>query len=156
MNQSVEELLRTVRIRELPRRRVPCVAPSTPLGEVYRLLDEEGSVAVLVCEEKRLLGIFTERDVLYRTALEGDPESPISELMTADPQTLSEDDRLAEAIRLMAEKEVRHIPVVRGGDREPGLIGGRDVLRLIAEHHPESLLNLPPRLDQQMTSPEGG
>lgn len=130
--------------------------PSTSLGEVYRRLAEERSVAVLVCEGDRLLGIFTERDILYRTALECDPEAPVGELMTPDPVTLRDDDRLSEAIGLMAEKGIRHVPFTRADGGEPGLIGGRDVLRLIAEHHPETLLNLPPRLDQTMLRSEGG
>ena len=156
MRIAVEELLRQVRIRDLPRRRVPCVAPSTRLAEVYRLLADERSVAVLVCEGDRLRGIFTERDVLYRTAFECDPETPVGELMTPDPETLRDDHRLSKAIGLMAEKGIRHVPFTRREGGEPGLIGGRDVLRLIAEHHPETLLNLPPRLDQTMPRPEGG
>jgi CBS domain-containing protein len=145
-----------VRIRDLPRRAVCRVAPATSLGEVYRLLDEEHSVAVLVCEEDTLLGIFTERDILYRTALEGELSTPVGELMSSNLVTLGADQQLAEAIRTMVEKGIRHIPVLETGEREAGLIGGRDVLRLIADYYPETLLNLPPRLDQQMTRPEGG
>ncbi len=143
-----------VRLGELPRRSVCRVEPSTPLGEVYRRLAEEQSVAVLVCTGPKLLGIFTERDVLYRTALEGDLEIPVGDLMTRDPVTLSGDDKLAEAIRTMAEQGFRHMPVLGEGD-EVGLVGGRDVLTMIAEYFPEALLNLPPRLHQKMTTPEG-
>jgi CBS domain-containing protein len=156
VSPRIEEILTAVRIRDLPRRAVCRVAPATSLGEVYRLLDEEHSVAVLVCEEDKLLGIFTERDILYRTALEADPSTPVGELMISDLVTLGGDQQLADAIRTMVEKRIRHIPVLETGEREAGLIGGRDVLRLIADYYPETLLNLPPRLDQQMIRPEGG
>ena len=155
MNLDFDQVLVDVRIGELPRRSVCRVAPSTPLAEVYRLLDEEHGVAVLVCEGSTLLGIFTERDVLYRTALENDLETQVGDLMTRNPLTLSSDDPLAEAISTMAERGIRHVPVESDESDEVGLIGGRDVLRLIAEYFPETLLNLPPRLHQTMTTPEG-
>lgn len=152
---SIEKLLARVKISELPRRRVCIVAPETSLEEVYRLLDEEHSVAVLVCEGDEMVGIFTERDILTRTALEGDPATPIADLM--NPVTvLGPEDRLADAIALMHENSYRHVPLAGGPGAKPGLIGGRDILRLIAEHHPETLLNLPPRLDQRLTTAEGG
>ncbi len=156
MSTDFDRVLVGVRISQLPRRRVCRVEPSTPLGEVYRRLDEEHGVAVLVCDGTELLGIFTERDILYRTALEGDLATEIGELMTRDPVTLSGDDKLVDAIRTMAEKGIRHLPVLGKEGEEAGLIGGRDVLRLIAEYFPETLLNLPPRLDQKMTTAEGG
>lgn len=157
MSPSIDDVLARLRIDDLPRRRVSRVSPAITLGEVYRLLDEEHGVAVLVCDDKRLLGIFTERDVLYRTALEGhDLETPVGELMTQDLVTLRRSDELAAAIGTMAEKGIRHIPVLdREGD-EYGLVGGRDVLKLIAEYFPEALLNLPPNLAQKMTTAEGG
>ena len=156
MGRSVEQLLAEIRIRDLPRRRVCVVEPSTPLGEVYRLLDEEHSVAVLVCAGGELTGIFTERDILNRTALEGDPATPVGELMSPVKASLTPDDRLADAIGLMHETGYRHIPLTGTDSGRPGLVGGRDILKLIADYYPQTLLNLPPRLNQQMTRPEGG
>lgn len=153
---SVESLLAKARIRELPRRRVCTVSPSTSLGEVYRLLDEEHSVAVLVCEGNELVGIFTERDILNRTAFETNLEAPISDFASEVRASLTTDHRLADAIAVMYESGYRHIPLPDSEGARPGLIGGRDILRLIADYYPETLLNLPPRLNQQMTRAEGG
>jgi len=158
MTMRIEEILTTVRIEELPHRSASKVSPSTTLGEVYRVLDEEGSVAVLVYDDTELVGIFTERDVLNRTALEAERSTPISELMTREVVTLSRKDRLADAIRIMTGRRIRHVPLIDDGDdrEEVALIGGRDVLRLIAQYYPETFLNLPPHLHQTMTRPEGG
>ncbi|MEE8366923.1 MAG: CBS domain-containing protein [Thermoanaerobaculia bacterium] len=156
MRSSIESLLASVKIDDLPRRTVCRVDRATPLKEVYRLLDSEHSVAVLVADQNRLVGIFTERDILYRTALEGTLETPIGDLMTRELVTLKSDERVSDAIRTMAEKGFRHIPVVDSEGEEAGLIGGRDILRLLAEYYPETLLNLPPRLDQKITRAEGG
>lgn len=153
---SVEKLLAKVRIRDLPRRSVCTVNSSTTLGEVYRLLDVEYSVAVLVCDDSGLVGIFTERDILNRTALEGNPDTPIGELMSPVKASLTSDHRLADAIKLMHETGYRHIPLPDNEGAKPGLVGGRDILKLIADYYPETLLNMPPRLHQQMTRPEGG
>jgi len=152
----IEGILGSVSISDLPRRRVCRVGPQTSLGQVYELLDTERSVAVLIEDEGRLVGIFTERDVLNRTVLEGGLEKPIGELMTSDPVTLGDGQHVAEAISLMTGERIRHVPLVDAKGRDRGMIGGRDVLRLIADYYPETLLNLPPRLNQKMTRSEGG
>jgi CBS domain-containing protein len=156
MTAKLGGILRSVRIDDLPRRRVCRVAPSTTLGEVYRLLDEEHGVAVLVEEDGKLVGIFTERDILNRTALEGDPETPIEALMTRDLVTMEPTASVGAAITLMTERRIRHLPLVGSDGRASGMIGGRDILRLLAEYFPETLLNLPPQLDQELLRPEGG
>ena len=56
----------------------------------------------------------------------------------------------------MHETGYRHVPLPDNDGKLPGLVGGRDILKLIADYYPETLLNLPPRLHQQMTRPEGG
>jgi CBS domain-containing protein len=156
VSTSIEKILTESRIRDLRKRRVCIVEPTTVLEEVYRLLDEENSVAVLVCEGTQLLGIFTERDILNRTAREGDRDAPIREFMSPIKASLTFDDRIAAAIELMNETGYRHIPLLDVTRAEPGLVGGRDILMLIADYYPEALHNLPPRLHQQMTRPEGG
>lgn len=146
-----------MRIEEVDFRQVPQVASSTTLSEVYHLLGEGSGGAVVVCEAGRPVGIFTERDVLYRTALEEiDPATPIRELMTPEPVTLSPEQRVAEGIAAMVQGGFRQIPVVADGGRVVGLLTSRSILRFIADHYPGVVLNLPPRLHQTLTRPEGG
>lgn len=157
MPRSIEEILQDVRIDEIELRPAVRTSPETPLSEVYSLLERSPHGALLICEGERVCGIFTERDVLYRTALEDlDPSTPISELMKRDPVTLDSHDLLAAAVRLMTERGYRHVPLVDGEERYRGLLASRDVLRFIADHFPEAVLNLPPRLHQTMLTPEGG
>ncbi len=157
MPRKIEEILLEVRIDELRIQHDHKVSPETSLGDIYRLLDERRHGAAMVCEGDRVVGIFTERDMLYRTALESlDLSTPIGELMTRDPVTLRTDQRLSEAIRTMVEGGYRHLPLVDAEGREAGLLSTRVVLGHIADHFPEAVLNLPPRLHQQMPQPEGG
>lgn len=157
MAREIEEILRSIRISELDLRPAPGVAPATTLAEVYRLLDQEHRVAVMVLDDGKVVGIFSQRDVLYRTALEAiDPDTSISELMTRDPTTLSPGDRLAEAVKTMTRGGFRQIPLVDEAGRAVGMVSSRDVICFIAEHFPAAVLNLPPRLHQTMSRPEGG
>ena len=112
MPRSIEEILQEVRIDEVKLRPAVRTAPETPLSEVYELLEASSHGAVLICEGDKVCGIFTERDLLYRTALEGlDAATPISELMTADPVTVGTRDRVAQAVQVMTET---------ADDAEPG------------------------------------
>jgi CBS domain-containing protein len=99
---------------------------------VVRML-ESGVGSVLVCEDNRLLGIFTERDVLR---LAGDASDlahvRVGDVMTRDVLSLGPDDDVLAAARLMGEKRIRHVPVVEGGN-VIGVIGIRDVMRSLVE-----------------------
>ena len=157
MPRSIEEILQDVRIEEVTLRSAVVTSPSTPLSEVYGLLEASQHGAVMVCDGSTVRGVFTERDVLYRTALEDiAPETPIGDLMTGDPVTLHPSARVAEAVALMTARGYRHIPLVDDDGCYVGLLASRNVLRFIADHFPEAVLNLPPRLHQRMLTPEGG
>ncbi len=156
MPDDFPTILRNARIADLDLQR-PCRAASeTRLDEAHRLLDERHPGALVVCEDDRPVGIFTDRDVLYRTALEELPgDTSLGELMTPDPTTLDSGAPLTDAIEAMIRGGLRHIPLVDGG-RLVGIVSSRDVLKFIAAHFPESVLNLPPRLHQTLRRPEGG
>jgi CBS domain-containing protein len=99
---------------------------------IARMLEENvGSVAV--CEGSRLVGIFTERDVL-RLAGEGTQfgQVRIGDVMTRSVITISPDDDIVAAAHLMGERQIRHVPVVQG-ENVLGIVGIRDVLRTLVE-----------------------
>ncbi len=83
--------------------------------------------AVLVTEERRLTGIFTERDLVNRVvACDQDPKStPLSEVMTKDPDTISPEATALEALHLMEDGGCRHLPVVADG-RLVSIVSRRD------------------------------
>ena len=56
----------------------------------------------------------------------------------------------------MVKGGYRHVPVVDAEQRQVGLLSSRVILRFIADHFPEAVLNLPPRLNQVLSRPEGG
>ncbi|MDX2217712.1 MAG: DUF294 nucleotidyltransferase-like domain-containing protein [Burkholderiales bacterium] len=88
-----------------------------------------GSV-VIVDDSNRPIGIFTERDVLDRVALQGiDLALPIERVMTRDPQFLPSTAALFEAAQLMARRRFRHVLVVEDG-RLAGVVSERDLFAL--------------------------
>lgn len=85
--------------------------------------------ALMIVEGDRLVGIFTERDALYRVIAKGiDPNLvTIAEVMTADPQTITADKPFRNALHLMYENGYRHVPVIEDG-RPIGMVSARDAL----------------------------
>jgi CBS domain-containing protein len=99
---------------------------------IARMLEDEVA-SVAVVEEGRLVGIFTERDVL-RLAGDGSPFGtlPLREVMTTELVTVAPDDDLVAAARLMQERRIRHLPVIQDG-KVLGILGIREVLRTLVE-----------------------
>ena len=95
-----------------------------------RLMTEKKIGALLVVENSRIAGIFTERDVLNKVLSAGlDPDSTILEqVMARDPQTIGIDKPLAYALYMMAEGGFRHVPVVDPSGVPLGMVSARDAL----------------------------
>lgn len=99
---------------------------------ILRML-EENVGAVAVCEGPRLVGIFTERDVL-RLAGEGSDFDAVlvGDVMTRSVVSLSPDDDVLAAAELMGERKIRHVPVVQD-ENLLGMVGIRDLLGTLVE-----------------------
>ena len=153
----IEEILRRDSIRSMELEPVPSIPGSNKLREVIGIMQKRRVAAVVITEAGRVAGIFTERDLMNRiVGLSLNEDLPVSDLMTRNPKTLSPDDRIADAIRLMTEQGYRHIPLVDRDGRDVGLISARDIMEFIAEHYPKEVFNLPYDLNQVPRRPEGG
>ncbi|HEU5211755.1 MAG TPA: CBS domain-containing protein [Gaiellaceae bacterium] len=122
-----------MRIGEVMSVRLVSVGPDDPVSLAVARMNEENVGSVTVCDGPELVGIFTERD-LVRLAGEGSrfAEVRISEVMTRRPVTVSPDDDIVSAARLMGERRIRHLPVVQDGFLL-GVIGIRDVMGSLVE-----------------------
>ena len=85
--------------------------------DVVQILAERRFGAVPVVEGDRLVGIISERDLIYCAAREGGAAlaRPVREVMTAEPITVSPNVSVLEALALMTQKRVRHLPIVEDG-----------------------------------------
>lgn len=122
------------RIATLDPRTPVAVEPTTPVGDVMNLLVDQHIGCVLIVEDQKLVGIFSERDALVRLNTEA-PElrnQPVSNFMTESPSTLEMTDRIAFAVHKMALGGYRHVPIMTDG-KPSGMISIRDILRYTTE-----------------------
>lgn len=132
--------LLTDAIADLPLAPRVTATPEETVATVVRRMREERQGYAMVFEEDRLVGIFTERDVLQRIVGKGtDPEAtPVGEAMTPDPTTLRPQDPPAWAMHRMVSQDFRHLPIASGASGASsgdvvGLLSIRGVLRYLYE-----------------------
>ena len=96
--------------------------------DIAKLMHEKRVAAVMVTEGDCLVGIITERDMTTRVVAAGnDPNtSPAKDIMTANPATLHPNDTPAQAIKMMIERNYRHLPVT-DGETLVGMVSVRDL-----------------------------
>ena len=102
--------------------------PDTSVRAAAKVMAKHKIGAVPVTEKGRLLGIFTERDLMNRIiAEEIDADTTqLRQVMTPDPKTIELDDEVLHALELMLDGGFRHLPVVQGG-RMLGILSIRDI-----------------------------
>lgn len=127
--------------------------------DAVRSMQGEHRGAVLVTEDgtpaTKVVGIFTERDVLFRIVDGGRNPATlgIGDVMTEVPECLDDDQSIAEALNLMSVGGFRHIPVVDSEGRPVFVLSVRDVVQFLVEAFPREVLNIGARSARQR---EGG
>lgn len=111
------------------------VSPDCPVAEAMRVMNRLRIGAVLVTEGSRLVGIFTERDLLRRvvSAVPGWRELPVSNWMTIDPYFIGPDAGWDAAAGMMHRLRVRHLPVIEN-ERVIGVVSTRSLMSRRAEY----------------------
>jgi CBS domain-containing protein len=147
---------RDQRVRVLQTDDYVAVSPYTPLSQAIEAMKNDEGGCVIISDDGRVAGIFTERDLLARVlGQEVNLESPISEWMQPAVETLSPEATVGEAVRLMNERSFRNIPLVKKGELV-GSISVFDIITYLAECYPKATMNLPPRSTQVMDTVDGG
>lgn len=112
------------------------IAPHASLGEAIELLGESGVSSLLVVDGDRLLGIFTERDVLEKVVEQYSRvrSQPVEQFMTSDPTIIYESDPSAAAAAAIAVAGHRHVPVLDMDRRVRGIVSPRRFFQFVDKH----------------------
>jgi CBS domain-containing protein len=149
--QVLESALANTTLSEVVSQPPLTVSASTTLADAIHLMQRERRASVLVMENDRLVGIFTERDVLMKVA--GQPldliHTPVSVSMTPDPLTLPADANVAFALSKMVLEGFRHIPLVDDDGRPTAVVSMRNLIEYLGEIYSRELLTMPPDPHQQ-------
>jgi CBS domain-containing protein len=133
----------------LPARKPLLAPPTAPVSDAMRAMQREHRGCVLVTldgsADERLIGIFTERDVLLRIVDRGRNPATLTldEVMTRDPDALEADCSVAWVLNRMSAGGFRHVPVVDSEGRPVFVISVRDVVDFLVDHFPREVLTLP-------------
>ena len=112
----------------LGTRPVHTVSPETPLSDAAERMARARVGALAVTEGTTLVGILSERDIVFRGVARGLPVdiTPVIEVMTANPVTVDIDDPLSDALAAKLGDAFRHLPVMEAG-KLAGLLSFRDI-----------------------------
>lgn len=118
------------RIRSvMEQKKILTAPPETTVSKAAELMANRNVGAVMVVEHERLVGIFTERDVVFRVIARGrDAQTTrLAEVMTTAPLTVDPDKSYGHALLIMYENGFRHVPVIENG-KPVGIVSSRNAL----------------------------
>ena len=156
-NEVLRLPLRALKIQE------PVMVPPTMTVQsaVLKMQTHRTGCVLLVDSElagqRKLIGIFTERDLLYKVIgkIKDISTVHVSEFSTQNPETMRLDDTIGHALNLMHVGGYRHIPVVNDKYEPLGVISIKDAVAFLSEHFPEDVLNIPAKALRITTEREG-
>lgn len=107
------------------------IEPSTMVADAANLMKAEDVGSLPIVEGDQLVGMVTDRDIVIRVVAEGkDPQSTtVGEIASRDLVTVDPEQDLDEALRLMAQHQVRRLPVAEEDGRLVGILAQADVAR---------------------------
>ena len=113
----------------MQRRNVLKAPPETLVSKAAKLMANKNVGAVMVVEDERLVGIFTERDIVFRVVARGlDAQTTrLADVMTPAPDTVGPDKPFGYALLMMHERGFRHLPVIQDG-KLIGIVSSRSAM----------------------------
>ena len=122
---------------------VHSVGPDAPVIDAIRTMAEKHVGALLVLEGDRLAGIVSERDYARKVVLKGrsSTNTPVRDIMSAPVLTIAPDGTVDDAMRMMTQKRIRHLPVVQGG-AVLGVVSIGDLVKSVIEDQRHTIEDL--------------
>jgi CBS domain-containing protein len=111
-----------VQVKELMTRKVEVIHPDASIAEAAEIMKARDVGVLPVCEDNKLVGMLTDRDIIVRATADGfHPETvPAGEVMTREVVYAFEDQEVGEVSKIMQDKQIRRLPIL---SREKRLVG---------------------------------
>jgi len=132
-----------------------CARPTDSVRSVLRSLQGQKTGAAMICQDRRLVGVFTERDALRLLADGANLDIPVAEVMVRNPVTVRKTDTVARAISLMSVGGFRRLPIVDEQGNVEGVLKVSGLLHYLVEHFPKIVHTLPPEPHYKSADREG-
>ncbi|MEK6565644.1 MAG: CBS domain-containing protein [Bacteroidota bacterium] len=143
-------------IRNIRVKRPLTLSPDKTVAEAVEMMQKNRVGCLLVVEKEKMVGIFTERDVLLKVAGKKGVESmKLREVMTPKVEGFEPDDSVAYVLNAMHVGGYRHVPVVDEKGKPVAVISIKDIVGFLIEHFSEDILNLPPAPMRKTEQREG-
>jgi len=154
------ELSRNLKIDSVSRLDPPpplILEGTASITDAVAALRKHGGGCILVCDGPKLVGVFTERDLLRRVIACGlDWDVPVDTVMTPNPITVEMKDPIRVAVKHMEKGGYRNLPVVDEAGRPVGVLSVMRIVHYLVEHFPVAVYNLPPNPHSWPRTPDGG
>ena len=151
---SLQVPLKTMRLKK-----AVCVESTASLRRCIDMMLARQFGCLLIVENNKYSGIFTERDILRKIVLESIDldTAPVRDYMTENGATLRMEDTIESALRIMQKGGFSHVCIIDTNEKPQAVVSIRDIIRFIIDFFPQSILNLPPNPIRIGTNhPDGG
>ena len=129
----------------------------TSIQSVIESMQRTHSSCILLINNDKITGIFTERDVVTKIVSRNVDinNEKICDYMTNNPETLQPDDSIAFALNKMTDGGFRHIPIVHSKSKDIFIISMQDIINSIGDYYFDDIVNLPPEPLRNTSQREG-
>lgn len=110
------------------------ISPYTSVYNALEIMVEKNVSSLVVLDDEKLIGIFTDRDYARKVILKGKAsrETPVGDIMSGNVVTVNPDSTIDDCMELMTSKFIRHLPVLED-DKLVGLVSIGDVVKYIID-----------------------
>ena len=129
--------------------------PSETVLDAIHLMQKSRVGCVLVCNQGKIVGLLTERDILRRVGTSQPLNVPLPSAMSKNVWSLRSDETVGRALEIMNVKQCRHLAVVAPDGSAVGVLTVGQIVHALVEHFPSAVYNLPPDAQQVSTAREG-
>ncbi len=137
----LRRILKSTEVGELALTTGPSLRTTNTIADAAVEMWNQSHGSVVICTDERLVGIFTERDLLRTIGENRSMETPLSEVMTAGPQTVASSDSLFDAIGWMDQGGYRRLPVVDPSGAPAGIVDVKVITHFLVEIFPAGVYN---------------